>query len=279
MMLRFKRIIALLAVAALMAMVLAGCGAKQEAKETETKDGKEVVLKVGASPVPHAEILKFVADDLAKEGIKLEVVEFQDYVQPNIALADGDIDANYFQHQPYLDDFNKEHKLDLVAARGIHIEPMGIYSNKIKKLDELKDGAKIAIPNDPSNGGRALLLLQTAGLIKLNPEAKVTPAISDITENKKKLEITELEAAMLPKTLDDVDAAVINTNYAIDAGLNPVKDALFMENSESPYVNILVVRKGDENKDAIKKLGDAMTSEKVKKFMADKYKGAIVPAF
>lgn len=279
MMLRFKRIITVMAVTALAAGIIAGCGAKEQAKEAGSESGKMTVLKVGATPVPHAEILKFVTNDLAKEGVKLEVVEFQDYVQPNIALADGDIDANFFQHKPYLDSFNAEHKLNLVSVCGVHIEPMGIYSNKIKKLDELTQGAKIAIPNDPSNGGRALLLLQTAGLIKLKPEATVTPALSDIVENKKKLEITELEAAMLSKTLDDVDAAIINTNYAIDAGLNPIKDALFMENSKSPYVNILVVRAGDENKPAIKKLAAALTSEKVRKFIEDKYKGAIVPAF
>lgn len=275
-----KKILAFLLITAVAAFALAGCGQKSADEGAAKEDtGSNVVLKVGATPVPHAEILNSVKDTLAKEGVTLEVVEFQDYVQPNLALADGEIDANYFQHVPYLESFNKEHNLNLVSVVGVHVEPMGIYSQKIKDLSELKEGATIAVPNDPTNGGRALLLLQSAGLIKLKADAGIEATSKDIAENPKKLTITELEAAMLPKTLDDVDAAVINTNYALDAGLNPSKDALFIEGGDSPYVNVVVVKAGDEKKEAIQKLAKALTSPEVKKFIEDKYKGAVVPAF
>lgn len=230
--------------------------------------------------MPHAQILNVVKPLLEKEGITLEIVEFTDYVQPNLKLAEKELDANYFQHIPYLEDFSKEHNLDLTYIAKVHIEPMGIYSQKIKNLSELKEGATIAIPNDATNGGRALLLLQSAGVIKLKPDAGIKATVNDIVENpKKKLKISELEAATLPRVLSDVDAAVINTNYALEAGLIPTKDALFIESANSPYVNVLVVRKGDESRPELKKLAEALNSPEVKKFIEETYKGAVVPAF
>ncbi|MBM7868199.1 MetQ/NlpA family lipoprotein [Heliobacterium gestii] len=252
----------------------AGNGGQQAAQTTQTK-----TIRFGVSPVPHAEIAKIAKDLLAKDGIELKIVEFNDYVQPNLALADGELDANFFQHKPYLDTFAAEHKLDLKSVAGVDVAPMGVYSQKVKSLADLKEKAKVAIPNDPTNGGRALLLLQSAGLIKLDPNAGVKATTKDIKENPKGLKITELEAAMLPKVLDDADIAVINTNFALGAGLNPLKDALTMEGKDSPYVNIVVVKNGNENNEAIQKLVKALTSAEVKKFIDEKYKGAVVPAF
>ncbi len=258
------------------AMIFTGCGADESANTPkETKN-----LKVGATPVPHAEILEEIKPDLEAEGIKLEIVEFNDYVQPNIALNDKELDANFFQHEPYLVDFMKEHsEVKLKNAGGVHIEPMGIYSKKITKLEELADGAIVSIPNDPTNGGRALLLLEKANLLKLKEGVKETATVQDIAENTKNLQIQEVEAAQLPRTLDDVDISIINTNFAMNADLNPTKDALFMEDSTSPYVNIVAVREGDENRAEIQTLLKTIKSDKVKKFIDEKYKGAIVPAF
>jgi D-methionine transport system substrate-binding protein len=265
--------IGILVLSLVLIFIFAGCGSQGQT------EAEEIVLKVGASPVPHEEILGVAKDILAKEGIKLEIVPFQDYVQPNLSLAQGDLDANYFQHIPYLESFSKEHNLDLTNVAGVHIEPMGIYSSKITDLKELKDGAKVAIPNDVTNGGRALLLLQKAGLIKLDEAAGIEATVRDITENNKNLQIEELEAAMLPRVLQDVDIAVINTNYALDAGLNPTSDALFIEDGDSPYVNILVVRTGDETRPEIQKLAEALQSEEVKTFINEHYEGAVLPAF
>ena len=265
-------------------LLLTGCGggsdapAKTEDKPAASSETK--TLKIGATPVPHSEILEEIKPDLEKEGIKLEIVEFNDYVQPNIALNDKELDANFFQHEPYLNDFVKEHKeVKLKNAGGVHIEPMGIYSKKIKDLKELADGATVSIPNDPTNGGRALLLLQKAGLLKLKDGVKEMATVQDIAENPKNLVIQEVEAAQLPRTLEDVDISIINTNFAMNADLNPMKDALFIEDKDSPYVNIIAVREGDENRDDIKKLLTAIKSDKVKKFIETKYNGAIVPAF
>lgn len=264
-----KKFFAMLGIAA--TLFFTGCNGDQN---------KPTTLKIGATPVPHAEILDEVKADLKEKGINLEVVEFNDYVQPNIALNDKELDANFFQHEPYLNDFVKEHKeMKIKNVSGIHIEPMGIYSKKIKDLNDISDGAEIAIPNDPTNGGRALLLLQKANLIKLKDGVKETATVQDITENPKNLKIQEVEAAQLPRTLDDVEAAIINTNFAMNADLNPMKDALFIEDKTSPYVNIVVVRDGDENRAEIKTLLETLKSEKVKKFILDKYKGAVVPAF
>ena len=260
-------------VLAIAALAMVGCGGDNNAKS-------EKVVKVGASPVPHAEILEAIKPELEKDGVKLEIVEFNDYVQPNLATNDKEIDANFFQHEPYLKNFMQEHpEVKLVNVLGVHIEPMGIYSHKIKKLDELKEGAQVSIPSDPTNGGRSLLLLQRAGLIKLKDGAGETATLSDIAENPKKLIFKEIEAPQLPRTLDDVDIAVINTNWAMQADLVPTRDALFMEDKTSPYVNILVVRQGDENRPEIQALMKALHSEAVKNFINEKYKGAIIPAF
>lgn len=240
---------------------------------------KSSSVKVGATAVPHAEILNFIKPALEKEGVKMTVVEMADYVRPNLAVADKELDANYFQHIPYLEKFSADRKLSLAVIAKIHIEPMGIYSRKVKKLNDVPQGAVVAIPNDPTNGGRALMLLAKAGLITLKTGAGITATKQDVAENPKKLDIKELEAPQLPRALDDVTLAVINTNYALDAKLVPTKDALAIESSDSPYVNVLVVRKGDEQRPEIQKLAKAITSPAVKKFIEEKYKGAIVPAF
>ncbi len=270
--------------ALVLTLALAGCGdnAKPAANSGSNAPaaGAKTTLKVGATPVPHAEILEIVKPLLAQQNIDLQIVEFSDYVQPNLALNDKELDANFFQHEPYLDNFVSEHKeVKLKNAGGIHIEPMGIYSKKIKQLDALPDGATIAIPNDPTNGGRSLLLLEKAGLLKLKDGAGVKATVQDIASNPKNLKFQEVEAAQVPRTLDDVDAAVINTNFAIQVNLVPTKDALFMEDKTSPYVNIVAVREGDEKRPEIEALLKALKSKEVKDFIESKYKGAIVPAF
>ena len=263
-------------VLALTTLALVGCGGGTDNAGTKS----EKVVKVGASPVPHAEILEIVKPELAKEGIKLEIVEFNDYVQPNLATNDKEIDANFFQHEPYLKNFVTEHpELKLANVLGVHVEPMGIYSHKIKNINEVKDGAQVSIPSDPTNGGRALLLLERAGLLKLKDGVGAAATVQDVVDNPKKLQFKEIEAPQLPRTLDDVDISVINTNWAMQADLVPTRDALFMEDKTSPYVNILVVRQGDENRPEIQALMKALHSEAVKKFINEKYKGAIIPAF
>lgn len=234
-------------------------------------------IKIGATPVPHVEILEQIKPLLSKQGYTLDIKVFNDYVIPNLAVNDGELDANFFQHIPYMEDFNAKRGTALVKTVGVHLEPMGVYSKKIKNLNELKEGDSVAIPNDPTNRSRALDVLATANLIKLKDVSSKTPL--DITENAKKLKFTELDAAQLPRTLDDVTISVINTNYALNAGLNPTKDALSIESKQSPYVNIVVVKKGNENNEAIKALNKAITSQEVKTFIETKYKGAIVPAF
>ncbi|MDR0968053.1 MAG: MetQ/NlpA family ABC transporter substrate-binding protein [Holosporaceae bacterium] len=236
-------------------------------------------LRIGASPAPHAEILELVKEELEKSGVTLEIIEFTDYVAPNIALSEGQIDANFFQHAPYLENFARERGLDLVSLTAIHIEPMGLYSEKIKGVAELREGAVVAIPNDPVNEGRALLLMQANGLIKLRPEAGLECVPSDIYGNPKKLEFKELEAAQLPRALADVDAAVINGNYAVEAKLNPTKDALLLENADSPYANIIAVRKEAKDDPRFQKLVKALKTDKIKNRILQKYQGGVVPAF
>ncbi|KTT39340.1 methionine ABC transporter substrate-binding protein [Pseudomonas oryzihabitans] len=236
-------------------------------------------LTVAATPVPHAEILEFVKPQLAKEGVDLQIKVFTDYVQPNLQVAQKRLDANFFQHQPYLDEFNKSRGTDLVTVAQVHVEPFGIYSQKIKKLDELRDGAVVAIPSDATNGGRALLLLEKAGLIKLKDSANILATPKDIAENPKHLKFKELEAATLPRVLNQVDLALINTNYALEAKLNPTQDALLLEGKESPYANILVARPDNKDSDAVQKLAKALNTPAVKQFIEEKYKGAVVPAF
>ena len=236
-------------------------------------------LSVAATPVPHAELLEFVKPALAEQGVELDVKVFTDYVQPNIQVDQQRLDANFFQHQPYLDEFNDGRGTNLVTVAGIHVEPFGAYSNKIDSLDDLQDGGVVAIPNDPTNGGRALLLLQKAGLITLEDESKITATPRDIAKNPKNLDFKELEAATLPRILDQVDVALINTNYALEAGLNPTEDALIIEGADSPYVNILVARPDNKDSEAMQKLAKTLQSEEVKAFIMENYEGAVVPAF
>ncbi|EAK0448955.1 MetQ/NlpA family ABC transporter substrate-binding protein [Campylobacter upsaliensis] len=234
-------------------------------------------IVVAATPVPHAEILNQAKEDLEKEGYTLEVKEFTDYVLPNLATDNGEVDANFFQHTPYLEEFNKSKGTKLVKVANIHIEPMAVYSKKYKNFNELKDGAKIAVPNDPTNESRALDIIAKTGLVSFNDKALKTPI--DITQNPKNIKFIELKAAQLPRALSDVDIAVINSNYALLANLNPVKDSIFIEDKDSPYANILVVKEGKEQDPKIKALTKALQSEKIKKFIEEKYNGAVIPAF
>jgi D-methionine transport system substrate-binding protein len=236
------------------------------------------VVSVGATPVPHAELLNLIANDLAAQGITLKVVEFTDYVTPNVALVAGDLDANFFQHIPYLES-NAEWAARLASAFGVHVEPFGLYSSKYKSIGELPNGATIAIPNDPSNGGRALLLLQANGLITLRGGVGLTATPRDVTGNPRNFRFQALEAAQLPRSLQDVDAATINGNYALEAGLNPVRDSLIIEGADSPYVNIVVVQKGKENDPRIIALKNALLSQKIKNYINSNYGGGVVAVF
>ncbi len=237
-------------------------------------------LVIAATPVPHAEILEFVKPMLAKDGVELEIKVFTDYVQPSMQTNEKRVDGNFFLHQPYLDEFKKKQKNDIqtVVAK-VHVEPLGAYSGKHKAVADIPDGGTVAIPNDPSNSGRALLLMAKNGLITLKDLNNISATQKDIAENPKKLKIRELEAATLPRILNQVDLAVINTNYAIEAGLNPLKDSLFIEDASSPYANLLVAREDNADSPAMKKLAAMLNSPEVKQFLADKYKGAVVPAF
>ena len=263
-----KKILSIAASAVLATGLFLSCG----------KDAN--VIKVGATPEPHAEMLNLIKEDVEAAGYKLQVVEFTDYVTPNEALEAGDIDANFFQHLPYMDSFNKERGYHLVSAAGIHIEPIAVYSKKVTKLADLKKGADIAIPNDPTNEGRALLLLEAAGLIKLSADAGLEATPVNIAENPNGFKFTDVEAATLPRVLDDVDAAVINGNYAIPVGLSATKDGLFVENAESPYVNIVSVKDGNQNNPKVQAVVKALQSDKIKNWVADKYKnGEVVVVF
>ena len=236
-------------------------------------------LVVAATPVPHAEILELIKPALAKEGVDLEIKVFTDYVQPNVQVDQKRLDANYFQTLPYLQSFNEGKGTHLETVIGVHVEPFGGYSKKVKSLAELKDGATIAIPNEGSNSGRALILLQKAGLIELKDPTNAVSTPKDIAKNPHNFKFKELESAMLPRVLDQVDLDMINTNYALEAGLNPAKDALVIEGADSPYVNYLVARPDNKNSEAIQKLAKALTSPEVKAFIEKKYNGAVLPAF
>jgi D-methionine transport system substrate-binding protein len=255
-----------LLVALAAAMALTGAAQAQE-------------LNIAATAVPHAEILEFVKPALAKAGVELKVKVFTDYVQPNVQVAEQRLDGNFFQHQPYLDEFNQSRGTDLTAVAGVHVEPFGAYSSKLKSLDELPQGATVVIPNDATNGGRALLLLQKAGVIGLKADAGILATPRDILDNPKSIKVRELEAATLPRVLTQVDLALINTNYALEAKLNPTEDALVIEGSDSPYVNILVARADNKDSEAMQKLAKALNSAEVKAFILEKYQGAVVPAF
>ncbi|NMB07053.1 MAG: MetQ/NlpA family ABC transporter substrate-binding protein [Tissierellia bacterium] len=243
------------------------------------KQSEDNLIKIGVSPKPQGEIVELIKDDLKSQGIEIEIVEFTDYITPNLSLADGDIDANFFQHEPYMNDFKEENKLDIISIGGVHIEPMGLYSFKINSIEELKDGSEIAIPNDVTNGFRALLLLEKHDLIKLDPDAGITATAKDIIENPKNLKIKELEAGTLPRVLKDVDGAVINGNHALAANLIPTEDSIILEEKDSPYANIVAVRKGEEDKKKFIELMKALQSEKVRKFIEEEYKGGVIPAF
>ncbi|WP_186565273.1 MetQ/NlpA family ABC transporter substrate-binding protein [Lawsonibacter celer] len=294
-----KKLVSLLLSGALAFGLLAGCGnsgsgtadtpapstpsgSETPAPATGTPSGETVTLKVGASPTPHAEILAVVKDLLAEQGIQLEVVEFTDYIQPNLAVEEGEIDANYFQHITYMNNFNAENGTHLVSVADVHYEPFGIYAGKTASLAELQDGATIGVPNDPTNGGRALLLLQEQGLITLKEDVGLEPTKLDIAENPHNYDIQELEAAQLPRSLDSLDLAVINGNYAIQAGLK-VSDALAIESAEgtagTAYVNVLAVKEGREDDPAIQALAAALCSQEVKEFIGQTYGGAVVAVF
>lgn len=243
------------------------------------KQSDENLIRIGVSPEPHGEIVELIKDDLKSQGIEIEIVEFTDYIKPNLALADGELDANFFQHEVYMNDFREENKIDIVSIGGVHIEPMGLYSDKINSLEELKDGSEIAIPNDVTNGFRALLLLEKYDLIKLDPDAGITATAKDIIENPKNLKIVELEAGTLPRVLKDVDGAVINGNYALAAGLVPTEDPIIIEEKDSPYANIVAIRKGEENQKRFIELMKVLQSEKVREFIEEEYDGGVIPAF
>lgn len=235
------------------------------------------IITVAATPVPHAEILEQIKSDLEQKGYKLEIKEFTDYVLPNLAVDGQEIDANFFQHTPYLEEFNKNKGTKLVKVAAVHIEPMAIYSKKFKSIDELPNGATIAVPNDPTNESRALDIIAKADLVEFKDSVLKTPV--DIISNPKKIKFIELKAAQLPRSLEDVDFAIINSNYALSAGLNPAKDSILIEDSQSPYANILVTKEGHENDEKIKALSQALQSQKVKDYINQKYNGSVIPAF
>lgn len=274
-----KKTLILVACLLLLLTSMVGCGNKPATEGDKNAAPATTKLVVGATAKPHAEILEVVKPLLAKENINLEIKVFTDYAQLNPALKDGQIDANFFQHIPYLDDFNAKNKAELIWTVKVHNEPMGIYSKKIKTLAEIPNGAKVGIPNDATNGGRALMVLEQAKIIKLKDGAGVTATDKDIVENPKKVVITPMDAAMLPRTLEDTTICVINSNYALEGKLNPSKDAIFSEPKDSPFANVLVIRPADKEKEAIVKLGKALQSPEVKKFLADNYADSCVPSF
>jgi len=268
------------AILARTAPAIAQTPAASPAATPVTPLAEATTLRVGATPVPHAEILQFVQENLTGgTNLSLDIVEFTDYVQPNTALEDGELDANFFQHRPYLEDFNEQHGTHLVPVVPVHIEPLGIYSTKIESLDDLEDGATVAIPNDVTNGGRALHLLAANGLITIE-EGVDNPTVDDVADNPKNLEFVELEAAQLPRSLEDTDISVINGNYAIEAGYTPSEDALALESgADNPYANFLVAKEGREGEPAIVLLGQLLNSEEVRQFIDETYEGAVIPAF
>ncbi len=282
-----KKLLAL-AMALTLCLGLAACGGDTADAGTDTTDdtaqtGETVTLRVGATPAPHEEILEQVVDNLAEQGITLEIVPYTDYNTPNTAVEEGEDDANYFQHITYMENFNAEHGTHLVSAGAIHYEPMGIYAGKSTSLDEIPDGAVIAVPNDATNEGRALLLLQDLGIITLSEDAGLEATKNDIVDNPHNIDLQEMEAAMLPQTIDEVDFSIINSNYALDAGLNPTTDALATEDAQSDaaqaYANIIAVKEGNENNEAIQALVAALQSDEIREFIETTYEGSVVPMF
>ena len=295
-----KKYFALFAAVLLTVALFAGCAAPAAAEptlapaeataqptevpaETPAETPAPIVIKIGATPTPHAEILGIVKELLAAQGYDLQIVEFTDYVQPNLALDSGDLDANYFQHKPYLDQFNAEQGTDIVPVVNVHFEPLGIYAGKTAALDALADKAQVAVPNDTTNEARALLLLEAQGLIKLKEGADLNTTVNDIVENPKNLKIVEIAAEQLTRSLQDVDIAVINGNFAIQAGLNAATDALAKEDAASvaatTFANFIAVKNGNENNPEIQALVQAVTSPEVKAFIETTYQGAVVPVF
>lgn len=262
----------LLSAAAVLTLAACGQGADKKA------GGEGAPLLVGATAVPHAEILEQVKPILAAQGVPIEIKVFNDYVQPNVQLAEKRLDVNYFQTKPYLDEFNTARGTTLITVAGVHVEPLGLYSRKHKALADLPNGAQVVLPNDASNTGRSLLLLQAAGLIVLKDRANPLQTVRDIAANPKALVFREVEAATIPRILPQVDAAVINTNYALDAGLKPKTDALQLEGADSPYVNYLVARPDNQNDPRVQALAQALRGQAIKDFIASKYEGAVIPA-
>lgn len=282
-----KKLLALL-LGLTLCLSLAACGgdsaadsgaADTGAAEEGGDSGETVTLTVAASPTPHAVILEQCVPILAEQGIDLVINQYSDYVVPNTAVEDGDEDANYFQHLPYLEEFNETRGTHLVSVAGVHIEPMGIYAGRVESLEDLPDGAVIGIPNDPTNEGRALLLLEAQGLITLDDSSNLSATPNNIVDNPKNLQFEEIEAQTLPSSRPDLDLAVINSNYALGAGLNPTTDALAIESGDSPYVNVLVVKEGNEDNPAIQALVEALHSDTIRDFINEEFDGAVVPAF
>ena len=282
-----KKLLALL-LGLTLCLSLAACGgdsaadsgaADTGAAEEGGDSGETVTLTVAASPTPHAVILEQCVPILAEQGIDLVINQYSDYVVPNTAVEDGDEDANYFQHLPYLEEFNETRGTHLVSVAGVHIEPMGIYAGRVESLEDLPDGAVIGIPNDPTNEGRALLLLEAQGLITLDDSSNLSATPNNIVDNPKNLQFEEIEAQTLPSSLPDLDLAIINSNYALGAGLNPMTDALAIESGDSPYVNVLVVKEGNEDNEAVQALVAALQSDTIRDFITEEFGGAVVPAF
>ncbi|MBD5456757.1 MAG: ABC transporter substrate-binding protein [Lachnospiraceae bacterium] len=277
-----KKRLALILTAALIAGTLTACGSSEKTSaDASSADGELQVITVAATAVPHAEILEAAKPLLAEKGYDLQVTVFDDYVQPNNVVESGEIDANYFQHIPYLDSFNEEQGTHLVNAGGIHYEPFGIYAGTESDLSNVSDGATIAVPNDTTNEARALLLLQDNGLLTLSADAGINATVLDIAENPHNIEFVEMEAAQVPKVLGEVSFAVINGNYALDAGLNAQTDALATETSDSlaaqTYVNVIAVKEGNESSDATKALVEVLKSDEIRSFIEGEYQGAVVP--
>ncbi|QGG49859.1 MetQ/NlpA family ABC transporter substrate-binding protein [Lysinibacillus pakistanensis] len=262
-----------------LAAALVGCGTKEDSKEDQGKAIDENKIVVGVTSGPHEQIAEAAAKVAKEKGLEVELKSFSDYVLPNTSLAEGDLDANSYQHEPFLDTFNKDHDTDLVPVGKTILNPMGVYSEKYKSFDEIPDGATFGLPNDPTNGARALFVLQEAGYIKLKEGAGLTASIRDVEENKKNLKFIELEAAQIPKQLSEVDVAAINTNFALEAGINPKKDSILLESTDSPYVNYIVVRAENENDPTIKKFVEAYQSDEVRKFIEDEFKGSVIASW
>lgn len=261
-----------------LAAFLVGCGAKEDSKE-EVAAINENKIVVGVTSGPQEQIAEVAAKVAKEKGLEVELKSFSDYILPNTALAEGDLDANSYQHKPFLDTFNKDHGTDLVPVGKTILNPMGIYSEKYKSFDEIPDGATFGLPNDPTNGARALFVLQEAGYIKLKEDTGLTASIHDVVENKKNLKFIELEAAQIPKQLSEVDVAAINTNFALEAGISPKEDSILLESTDSPYINYIVVRAENKEDPTIKKFVEAFQSEEVRNFIEEEFKGSIIPSW